>query len=116
VLGVGADVLIRSDRVVALAQSALAAPRAAFEGAEAHPTFYEKAAVLCWHLVRNHPMPDGNKRTAYLCLREFIARNGHRWRVDPAEIADDVVSVIEGVAAGQVSREDLRRWLEEHVE
>ena len=49
-----------------LADSALAAPQAGFGGVEAYPDFATKAAVLCWHLVKNHPLPDGNKRCAFL--------------------------------------------------
>jgi len=26
---------------------------------------YDKAAVLCWRLARNHPLPDGNERDAW---------------------------------------------------
>ena len=68
--------LARMDRVVALASSALAAPFAGFAEFEAYPTLAEKAAVYCSRILRNHPLPDGNKRTAYDVMREFIDRNG----------------------------------------
>lgn len=77
VLGIKAGVLARSDHLVALDESALAAPAAAFGGDEFYPEFADKAAVLCSRLARNHPLPDGNKRTAYLCLIEFVERNGY---------------------------------------
>jgi hypothetical protein len=38
----------------------IAAPQAGFGDVEAYPDFATKAAVLCWHLVKNHPLPDGN--------------------------------------------------------
>jgi len=66
---------------VALAGSALAPPAGGYGGVEAYPEFVEKAAVLTWHLIRNHPMPDGNKRTASVCLLEFVERNGRNWRL-----------------------------------
>jgi prophage maintenance system killer protein len=47
-----------------LADSALHAPRAGFGGVEFYPDVPMKAAVLCAHLVWNHPLPDGNKRVA----------------------------------------------------
>jgi death on curing protein len=75
----------------------------------------EKAAVLTWHLIRNHPMPDGNKRTAFVCLLEFVERNGRNWRIHPAQEEDDTVALFEGVAAGVVSRQELREWLESHL-
>ena len=61
VLGLPAELIAEFNRI-GLADSALAAPRAGFAGVEAYPDFATKAAVLCWHLVKNHPLPDGNKR------------------------------------------------------
>jgi prophage maintenance system killer protein len=37
------------------------------------------------HLAKNHPLPDGNKRAAYLAMIEFLARNGQRF---VAEVED----------------------------
>ena len=71
--------------------------------------------MLAWHLIRNHPMPDGNKRTAFVCLLEFVERNGRNWRIHPAQEEDDIVALFEGVAAGVVSRQELREWLESHL-
>ena len=64
---------------LALAESALAAPAASFLGVDFYPEFIDKAAVLCSRIVRNHSLPDGNKRTAFLALVEFVERNGHHW-------------------------------------
>jgi death-on-curing protein len=36
-------------------------------------------SVLVVHLAKNHPLPDGNKRAAYLALIEFLARNGRQF-------------------------------------
>jgi death-on-curing protein len=65
VLGVPAELIADFNRI-GLADSALAAPRAGFGGIDAYPDFETTAAVLCWHLVKNHPLPDGNKRCAFL--------------------------------------------------
>ncbi|PZS26478.1 MAG: hypothetical protein DLM58_20640 [Pseudonocardiales bacterium] len=40
-------------------------------------SFHQKAAVYCARLATYHPLPDGNKRTAYDVMREFIDRNEH---------------------------------------
>ena len=61
----------RSDHLVALAESALGSPSASYEGHEFYPDFSRKAAVLFTHLARNHPLPDGNKRTALQFMVEF---------------------------------------------
>lgn len=64
----------RLPRIV-LADSALAAPGADFGGQDAYPGPIEKAAVLVEHLARNHPLPDGNKRGAFLAAERFLAAN-----------------------------------------
>jgi death-on-curing protein len=108
VLEIPAERLIEFDRVVPLAESALHAPRASFLGTEAYPEFEVKAAVLCSRLIRNHPLPDGNKRTAYLCLTEFVERNGHVWvSADP----DETVEVMAGVAAREIGEDELTHWV-----
>ena len=47
-----------------LADSALHVPAAAFGVTEFYPDFIDKAAVLVVRLAKNHPLPDGNKRSA----------------------------------------------------
>jgi len=59
-----------------LAESALHAPAASFGGIEFYSDLAIKAAVLCTRLVKNHPLPDGNKRVGFVCMVEFCLRNG----------------------------------------
>ena len=42
-------------------ESAIAQPRATFEGRDLHPSPADKAAALCCSLILNHPFLDGNK-------------------------------------------------------
>lgn len=91
-----------------LAESALSAPAMGFGGVEFYPDLLDKAAVLCVRLARNHPLPDGNKRVAYLALVEFLARNGVEWAPPSVE---ETVAMIEGVAAGRVPERELADWL-----
>ena len=107
VLGVPAEEIARWRRI-GLADSALHAPAAVFEGVELYPDVIDKAAVLCVRLARNHPLPDGNKRAAYLAMLEFLARNRIEWA--PPSI-DETVATIEGVAAGRISENELANWL-----
>lgn len=93
---------------IGLAESALHAPAMAFDGVEFYPDVIDKAAVLCVRLARNHPLPDGNKRVAYLALVEFLARNHIAWKPPST---DETVATIEGVAAGRISERELADWL-----
>lgn len=93
---------------VGRAESALQAPAASFGGVEFYPDVIDKAAVLCVRLARNHPLPDGNKRVAYLALVEFLARNQVDW--EPPSV-EETVAIIEGVATGDISERELADWL-----
>lgn len=110
VLGLPAEAIANFDRI-GLAESALAAPQAGFGGVEGYPDFETKAAVLCWHLVKNHPLPDGNKRCAFLATVEFVDRNGRTWLPAPGD-PDETDHVIRAVASGEVSQADFREWIE----
>jgi death on curing protein len=100
-----------------LAESALAAPAASFEGHEFHPELSRKAAVLFSHLARNHPLPDGNKRVAFQCMREFIERNGHVLD-NPREEGPELeafIDLLANVAASVVSEAEFAKWIEAHL-
>lgn len=111
VLQIPAEHLWAATRVE-LADSALAAPRAGFGETEAYPDLFSKAAVLLNRLARNHPLLDGNKRVAYLCMRIFLERNG--WRF-VAPTPDEVDTVVRAVAAGGLDEASLARWLQRHA-
>jgi death-on-curing protein len=107
VLGVPAET-IAGWPGIGLAESALSAPSMGFGGVEFYPDLFDKAAVLCVRLARNHPLPDGNKRVAYLALVEFLARSEVEWA--PPSV-DETVAMIEGVAAGSITERELADWL-----
>jgi death-on-curing protein len=96
-----------------LAESALHAPAAGFGETEFYPDFIEKAAVLIVHLAKNHPLPDGNKRAAWVALRMFIAINDWTWRTMPA--VDDAEQAVLAIAAGTWSQDDMATWLRRHL-
>jgi death on curing protein len=51
---------------IPLAESALAAPFANFGGEDFYPDPIERSAILASRIMRNHPLPDGNKRVALI--------------------------------------------------
>jgi len=101
VLGVDAEVLAMASQLN-LIMSALDAPAASFAGVEIYPEFATKAAMLCHRVCMNDGLIDGNKRVAYECLREFVARNGYTWTepVDEAPDGDETVKTMWALAAG----------------
>lgn len=92
-------------------ESAIAQPRAIFDGTDLYPTLVEKAAALCFGLVQGHPFVDGNKRVGHVALETFLVLNGSE--IDAA--VDDQEHFILGLAAGRISRTELTNWLRQHV-
>ena len=91
-----------------LADSALHAPAAGFGDEEFYPDLALKAAVLCTHLVKNHPFPDGNKRMALVCTIEFCARNGRTWTPPPGDDdGEETATVIWDLAAGPAGDKEI---------
>ena len=72
---------------------------------------------LCSRLVRNHPLPDGNKRVAYECLRTFLDLNGHDVARDVSDEAneDALVALIFELAGNTVSEQAFEAWLRGHI-
>jgi len=68
------------------------------------------AAAYLFHVVRNHPFVDGNKRTALMCALVFLGLNGYRLEADGEALYEQVV----GAAAGRVDKADLTVFLRTH--
>jgi death on curing protein len=109
VLRAPAEGLARATRLDAAA-SALAAPFAAEQGRDPYPTLAEKAAILCSRLVRNHPLPDGNKRVALIAMLELVARNHGVWTPPPGG-QDEIAATIEELAARELSEAAFIAWV-----
>jgi len=106
VTGIDAVVLVSASRTDLL-DSALHAPQAGFGDDDFYSDFFMKAAVLCTRIARNHPLPDGNKRLAWICLVTFCDVNGYELFVAKEEAVRTVVAV----AAGELSEDELSEWI-----
>ena len=111
---IDAQQLARMPRVVQLAGSALGAPFAGYGDVELHPTLLMKAAVYAARIERYHPLPDGNKRTAYDVMIEFIERNDHVFE-HPPEGLMGTAEAIERLAADELGEIGFGQWLEHRV-
>ncbi len=100
---------------IAGAESALAAPFASFGGVDFYDDPVERAAICCSRIIRNHPLPDGNGRVGYECMREMLERVGAPWP-RPSEDVDEIASMIEGLAAGSLLERNFIPWVKRRVE
>ena len=90
--------------------SALNAPFQTFGGEDVYPSLLQKAAHLCFGLVKNHPFVDGNKRTGAHVMLVLLALNGIELQHTQAELSD----VILQLAAGTIQSSDLLNWILAH--
>ena len=90
-------------------ESALARPLNL--AAYGNPDASALAAAYAFGLARNHGFVDGNKRTAWVIARLFLADNDVRLAYDKA----DAVRLVEGLAAGRIDEEALAAWFRERI-
>ena len=68
--------------------SALENPFQYFDGRELYPSIQAKAARLCYGLVKNHAMIDGNKRIGTHVMLVFLALNGVELKYTQEELTN----------------------------
>ena len=97
-------------RDMGLLESALESPFQSYGGEELYPSVQAKAARLCYGLVKNHAMIDGNKRLGCHTMLVFLALNGYEMEYTQKELSDLILDV----AAGRKQYEDILLWLLAH--
>jgi len=97
-------------RDAGLLESALARPQnlAAYQQADAA----DLAAAYAYGLARNHPFLDGNKRTAWIVARLFLALNAQRLVFDALE----AIRIMQSVAAGTTEEDPLADWFRTRIQ
>lgn len=101
---------VRLERVtkLSLAESALAAPFASFGGQDFYGHPIQRAAVLASRIMRNHPLPDGNKRVALILMDLYLEQEGFQLKATAA----DVDRTLRAVAAREMAEGDFVIWLQ----
>lgn len=89
---------------------ALNNPFQSFGGKELYPSIQAKAARLCFGLVKNHAMLDGNKRLGTHVMLVFLALNRFELYYSQKELSD----VILALASGNIGEKELLQWIIEH--
>ena len=89
---------------------ALNNPFQSFGGKELYPSIQAKAARLCFGLVKNHAMLDGNKRLGAHAMLVFLALNGYELSYSQKELSD----VILALAAGNIGEKEILQWIIQH--
>lgn len=90
--------------------SALNAPFQSFDGVDVYPSLQQKAARLCFGLVKNHPFVDGNKRIGAHAMLVFLALNGIELQYSQTELSNIILQL----AAGEIELPAMLEWIQIH--
>ncbi len=96
-------------RDMGLLESALSMPRAGSGGVYFHADVHEMAAAYLFHIVKNHPFVDGNKRTGALSAHVFLRLNGILLDCSNDELAEQVIAIAEGRQDKRSTTDFLRK-------
>ena len=94
-------------RDLGLLESAVARPKATFDGKELYPDLFTKAAALMNSLINNHPFVDGNKRTGVTAAGLLLRINDHKLTASPEALEACTLRV----ATDGMEIADLAAWM-----
>jgi death-on-curing protein len=98
-------------RDLRLLEGSLSQLRQTFSGADLYPTLIEKAAVLGFSLIKNHPFIDGNKRVGHAALEVMLMLNGYELTASK----ESTEAVVLAVASGTLDRQAWTEWVKEQI-
>lgn len=95
-------------RDLGLLESAVAMPQVGFADEFLHADLFEMAAAYLFHIVKNHPFIDGNKRVGAMSAYVFLRLNGLDLQASNESFEELVRDVAEGKAEKRMVAEFLR--------
>jgi death on curing protein len=94
-------------RDLGLLASAIETPKAKYDKKYLHQSIFDKAAAYLFHICKNHPFIDGNKRTATVCCLTFLEDNNINTEFNESIF----VNLIINTAMGKTSKQELSEFL-----
>lgn len=98
-------------RDIELLKSAVAMPAAGFGEDYLHTDIFQMAAAYLFHIVRNHPFVDGNKRTGAVAAVVFLILNGRELHADE----ESFEAMVRSVAEGKLDKTGAAGFFRKHV-
>ena len=99
-------------RDVRILKSAIAMPSATFDGNFLHTNIYEMSAAYLFHIVRNHPFIDDNKRTGAMASIVFLMMDGMDFDADD----NDFEKIVLLTAEGKTDKATIARFFESNAQ
>ena len=104
----GGSTGIRDEKLL---DSALEQPKATFDKSYLHNSIFKMASSYGFHLCKNHPFIDGNKRIALVAMDTFLQKNGYEITASEKE----TYKIIIALSSGEISKEELAKWLQQNT-
>lgn len=95
-----------------LLKSAIQMPESGFGNVYFHETLFDMASAYIFHLVKNHPFVDGNKRIGFACADIFLRLNGYRLLINE----DEGYQLTIQITASSITKEKLAQIFEANSE
>lgn len=89
-----------------LLESAMHQPQIVLFGEYVYQDIYEMAAAYAFHIIKNHPFVDGNKRTGMLVSTTFLELNNVFFKTTSAVIYALAIEI----ASSQKSKEEIAEF------
>ncbi|MES2273819.1 MAG: type II toxin-antitoxin system death-on-curing family toxin [Chlamydiota bacterium] len=99
-------------RDLGLLASAIEMPKAAMFGEYLHPTIFDQAAAYLFHIIRNHPFVDGNKRSGTMAALTFLRQNfiHIKFTEEQTLILEELVV---NTAEGKITKQQIAKFFSE---
>ena len=94
-----------------LLESAIAAPQSGFGGQYLHSDKYQMAAAYLFHITKNHPFIDGNKRVGAMAAFVFLKLNNLTLTVTQVGYE----RIVRAVAESKITKEDIAQFFRAHT-
>lgn len=79
-----------------------------FECEECEGDVYDKAILLLKGLIQKHPFASGNRRTAFIVVKDFLLTNHARFQIkDDSKYA----KVMQGIRENFYTDEEIKEWI-----
>lgn len=92
--------------------SAIEMPKQGFGDEFFHAFPFEMAATYLFHISKNHPFVDGNKRASLACMLTFLRMNNIRFTGSKNELEDLVLDT----ATGKLDKKQIAEFLEKNCQ
>ncbi len=97
-------------------ESCINQPFQSIGGKDLYPSIVDKASMLFYLLVKNHPFVDGNKRMAMMILNSFLIINGFHIHTTKTKLYNLAIKTAESKTQEKDEMLDkIKKFLEENI-